>query len=153
LVEVYDVDSPSATSQLANISTRAFVGTGDDVLIGGIIIGPPQTDLSEAAVVVRALGPSLGDATPPVAGALADPILELRNVDGDLVDMNDNWQDPPANQAVIQATGLAPTRPEESALLSNLLPGNYTAVVQGVGGTTGVGLVEFYHIGPTPSAR
>jgi hypothetical protein len=101
--------------------------------------------------VIRAIGPSLANAVPPVTGALPDPLLELHNVDGDIIQMNDNWMDG-ANQADIAALQLAPSDDSESALLANLIPGNYTAIVSGVGGTTGVGLVEVFHV-PTATAH
>jgi hypothetical protein len=151
LVEVYDLDDASAEAQLANISTRALVGTGDNVMIGGVIVGPGNADPPNATVVIRAIGPSLANAVPPVTGALPDPLLELHNVDGDIIQMNDNWMDG-ANQADIAALQLAPSDDSESALLANLIPGNYTAIVSGVGGTTGVGLVEVFHV-PTATAH
>jgi hypothetical protein len=93
-------------------------------------------------VIVRGIGPSLTDAG--VAGALADPFLELHNGDGDVIDSNDNWMDDPNMQMVIDA-GLAPTDPNESALYEILPAGSYTAILSGVGDTTGVGLVESYN--------
>jgi hypothetical protein len=143
LVEVYDLDAASAEAELANISTRGFVGTGDDVLIGGVIVGP--TGVPSATVVVRAIGPSLGVATPPVVGALADPFIELHNSDGDIIATNDNWMDGD-DEAEITALGLAPSEDAESALLANLIAGNYTALVKGVGDTTGVALVEVFNV-------
>jgi len=139
LVEVYDLDL-TVDSTLANISTRGFVQTGDDVLIGGLIIlGDTST-----SVLVRAIGPSLSDAG--VGNALGDPTLELRDKDGALVAMNDNWKD--TREAEIEATGLAPTDENESAILATLSPDNYTAIVRGKNDTTGVGLVEVYNIDP-----
>lgn len=151
LVEVYDLDTASAEAELANISTRGLVGTGDNVMIGGVIVGPDNADPANATVVVRAIGPSLANAVPPVTGALGDPFLELHNGDGDIIQTNDNWMDG-ADEAAIDALGLAPTDPMESAVLANLIPGAYTAIVKGVDDTTGVGLVEVFHV-PTSGAH
>lgn len=139
LVEAYDLDQ-TVPSTFANISTRAFVGAGTDVLIGGIIIG--DGDDPHATVLIRALGPSLTDHG--VANALADPALELHNQDGDLIAGNDDWQS--TQKSEISATGLAPTNTKESALLATVASGNYTVVVLGVDQSVGVGLVEVYHL-------
>jgi hypothetical protein len=141
LVEIYDLDA-GITSQLANVSTRGFVGTGDNVMIGGVIVGP--NGAPAATIVTRAIGPSL--AAQNVANPLADPTLELHDANGTLVAFNNNWQDDPSQVAALQADGLAPTDPHESAILTTLSTGSYTAVVQGVSGTTGIGLVEIYNI-------
>jgi uncharacterized repeat protein (TIGR03803 family) len=134
LVEVYDLDQ-TVDSRLANISTRGFVETDDDVMIGGfIVIGDLPT-----RVLVRAIGPSL-----PVDGALTDPTLELYDASGTLVAANDNWQSD--QQADIIATGVPPTNDKESAIVATLDPGSYTAVVRGVNNTTGVALVEAYDL-------
>ena len=135
LVEAYDLDSAS-DSELANISTRGFVATESNVMIGGFILG------SEANVLIRAIGPSLADFG--VAGALADPTLELRDVQGTLISSNDNWKDP--NQLEIEMTGLQPSKDAESTVLETLPAGAYTAIVAGAGATTGVGLVEVYRL-------
>ena len=145
-VEVYDIDDPAVPSEMANISTRGIVGTADNVLIGGVIVGPSGgTDLGNATVVVRAIGLSSANALPPVSGALADPFLELHNGDGDLIASNDNWADDP-NEAEIQTLGLAPTDPLEAATLANLVAGAYTAIVMGNNSSIGVALVEVYHV-------
>jgi sugar lactone lactonase YvrE len=131
---------PADLRQLLNISTRGRAGTGDEALIGGFIVttsGQPK-----GAVVVRAIGPSL--TARGVAGALQDPMLELRDSTGALVASNDNWKD--TQQGPIQATGLAPTDDRESAILMPLGAGAYTAIVQGVDDTTGVALVEVYNV-------
>ena len=143
LVEVYALASGS-DSDLGNISTRGQVQTGDDVLIGGVIIqgGNP------AQVLFRGLGPSLTGFG--VAGALQDPTLDLYNGNGALLQSNDNWQD--TQSAEIIATGLAPTDPNESAVLATLMNGGYTAIVRGKDGTTGVALVEEYNLPSPPSA-
>jgi hypothetical protein len=99
--EVYDVD-PRANAQPTNLSARAFVGTGNDVLIGGAIIRGNGTSLLHA--LVRALGPSLASAG--VTTPLANPTLSLRDANGNVIASNDNWKD--SQQAVIAATGKAP---------------------------------------------
>jgi hypothetical protein len=142
LVELYDLHTTSGRA--GNISTRGPILSGDQVLIGGFIIGGSQTK----DVVVRAIGPSLTGAG--VSGALSDPMVELRNASGTLVSSNDNWQSGP-NAAQIQAEGLAPTQPAESALQAMLNPGSYTAIVRGANGSTGVGLVEVYDLSPPPN--
>jgi hypothetical protein len=142
LVEVYDLDR-TVDSNLANISTRGFVDSGDNVMIGGLIVGG-GSQLGSARVVVRALGPSV-----PVPGALSDPTLELHDGSGTLVDSNDNWKtrsDGSSQQEEIEATTIPPSNDLESALVRTLPPGNYTAVVRGQNNTTGVGLVEAYHL-------
>jgi hypothetical protein len=138
VVEVYDLD-PMVGSILANISSRGFVGTGDNVLIAGFIILPNGTS---ANVVVRALGPSLS--TSNVSGALQDPTLELRDANGTLLGANDNWRDSQATE--IQADNLAPTDNRESAIAASLPAGSYTTIVRGRNQTTGVGLVEVYRL-------
>jgi uncharacterized delta-60 repeat protein len=139
LAEIYDVD-PSVNAQATNLSGRGFVGTGNDVLIGGIIVGGPTGSMQR--VLVRALGPSLGSAG--VASPLANPTLSLRDANGNVIANNDNWQD--SQQADIAATGKAPPNTKESAILALLAPGKYTAIVAGKNGTTGVGLIEFYSL-------
>jgi hypothetical protein len=134
VVEVYDLDTAS-DSKLANISTRALVQTGDNVLIGGLIV----VGQSAADVIVRAIGPSL-----PVSGAMADPTLELRDASGTLLASNDDWRS--TQQAAIVATGVAPTRDAESAIVISFSPGAYTAIVRGANNTTGVAVVEVYQL-------
>jgi|GEM_PF-1407248 len=139
VVEVYDLDRVF-DSKLANISTRGFVQTNDDVLIAGTIIGGPASQ----RVLVRAIGPSL-----TVPGKLQDPTLELHDGNGALIEANDNWQDSPNRQAIIDTT-IPPANDLESAILVTL-PGNnaaYTAIVRGVGGSTGIGVVEVYGLTP-----
>jgi len=146
LVEAFDLDR-SVDSKLANISTRGFVQTGDNVMIGGfIVLGPdPQK------VIVRGIGPSLADAVPPVAGALADTMLELRDSNGALLASNDNWQDSPDKQAIIDS-GVPPKNDMESAIVATLPSSvngiGYTAIVSGIDGATGVGLVEVFALAP-----
>lgn len=139
LVEVYDLDQ-SAGSKLANISTRGFVDTGDNVMIGGFIAGP--TDTGATNVLIRAIGPSL--ASVGIQDALLDPTLELHDGSGATIATNDNWRD--TQQAEIEATGIPPTVDQESAILQTLAPGNYTAIVRGKNDTTGVALVEAYNL-------
>ncbi len=139
IVEVYDL-AQGANSKLANISSRGFVDTGDNVMIGGLIVGPGGS--ATAKVLIRAIGPSL--AAFGVSGALQDPTLELHNGNGDLVLGNDNWKD--SQQSEIQATGIPPNDDRESALVFTVTPGNYTAIVRGATNTTGIGLVEAYNL-------
>ena len=140
LVEVYDLDL-AAGSKLANISTRSFVQTGDNRLIGGFILGGNG---GATNVIVRAIGPSLTQFG--ISNALADPTLELRDSNGALILADDNWQDDPNQAAQITASGIAPSNPLESAISTSLLPGAYTAIVAGKNGGTGIGLVEIYNI-------
>jgi hypothetical protein len=135
LVEVYDLDL-TVDSKLANIATRGFVDRGDNVLIGGtIVIGSGST-----TVLFRALGPSV----PGVPKALQDTTLELHDGQGSTIASNDNWQDTQA--AEIQATTIPPTDPREAAIIRQLNPGAYTAIVRGKNNTTGVALIEAYQI-------
>jgi len=136
LVEAYDLDA-TANSKLANISTRGFVDIGDNVMIGGFILGG-----GSAQVIVRAIGPSLTSFG--VAGALQDPTLELHDGFGTLIVSNDDWKE--SQQAEIEATGLQPTNDFESAIVMTLLPAPYTAIVRGKNDTTGVALVEVYNL-------
>jgi hypothetical protein len=143
LVEVYDL-AQGANSKLANISTRGFVDTGNNVMIGGLIVGGGSAG-GTARVIVRALGPSV-----PVAGALGDPTLELHDGSGTTIATNDNWkiddQTGQSQEAAIRATTIPPNNDLESALVATLAPGNYTAIVRGKNNTTGVGLVEVYNL-------
>ncbi len=138
LVEAYDLE-PETTSRLANISTRGLVGTGDNALITGFILG----DVEHTDIVVRALGPSL--ATAGVTGTLLDPLLTVYDSNGTSVAVNNNWQDDP-NQIFVKQNGLAPTVQYESALFLHLPAGAYTAVVVGAAGGSGIGLVELYNL-------
>jgi autotransporter-associated beta strand protein len=139
LVEIYDLD-PAANAKLANISTRGLVGTSDDVMIGGIIVGPNNTN--GARVLVRALGPALQSGGIP--NFLADPVLELHDPNGNLFALNNNWKD--VQQTDLAATGLAPSNDTEPAVVATLAPGVWTAIVTGAGATTGVALVEAYYL-------
>jgi hypothetical protein len=136
LFELYDLDPQQ--SEIANISTRGNVATGDNVMIGGFIVGGDQP----TSLIVRALGPTLADFG--VSGALADPTLELRNGNGVIIAQNDDWKS--TQQAAIQNSGYAPSKDAEAAILATLQPGNYTAIVRGKSNTTGVALVEIYNL-------
>ena len=140
LVEIYDLSS-GGDSRLANISTRAFVQTDENVLIGGFILGGND---GFADVILRGIGPSL--ASSEVPETLADPILELRDRNGELLLGNDNWQDDSAQATQISASGVAPNDPLESAMAVSLPPGHYTTILAGVNGGDGIGLVEIYNI-------
>jgi glucose/arabinose dehydrogenase len=138
VVELYDLDQP-APANPANIATRGFVESGDNVMIGGFIIGGSQN----RTVLARAIGPSLTAVGVP--NALQDPILELHNASGTTVAMNDSWRSDQESQII--ATGIAPSDDREAAIISApLAPGNYTAIVKGSGTATGVALVEIYQL-------
>jgi WD40 repeat protein len=142
LVEVYDLGQ-SSSSNLANISGRGFVETGDNVMIGGLIVSRRSLQGS-ARVIVRALGPSI-----PVPGPLSDPTLELRDESGTILASNDNWKtraDGSSQEAEIVATTIPPTDDLESAFVQTLPPGAFTAIVRGKNNTTGISLVEVYHL-------
>jgi hypothetical protein len=147
LVEVYDVSSDNS-SELANISTRGFVGTLENVMIGGFIIGAGEGGGSR--VMVRAIGPSLADAG--VQDVLPDPTLELHDGNGGLIASNDNWKlsdlTGQSQETEVRATMLAPANDLESAIVTSLAPGSYTAVVQGKNDGVGVGLIEAYDLPP-----
>jgi hypothetical protein len=137
LFELYDLHTTGGRA--GNVSTRGQVGAGGSVLIGGFIIGGSQSK----QVIVRALGPSLANSG--VGNALTDPSLELHSANGTTLQSNNNWQEgPDANN--ISSRGFAPSDARESALLATLGPGSYTAIVQGVNGVTGIGLVEVYDL-------
>jgi plastocyanin len=141
LVEAYDLDQ-AADAQLANISTRGFVETGNNVMIGGFILG---NGTGTTNVVIRGLGPSLSAVG--VAGALTDPTLELHDANGAIIQSNDNWKDnSAADQAELTADQLAPTNDLESALIVTIPTGAFTAILAGQNGATGVGLVEAYRL-------
>jgi hypothetical protein len=136
LVEVYDLD-PTTNSEVANVSTRAFVETGSDVMIGGFIANGGN---GNAQVLIRAIGPSLGQFG--IVSLLADPMLAVFDGNGERLTSNDNWRD--TQEAGIQATGFAPANDLESAIVATLPAGNYTAIVSGKNGGSGVALVEIY---------
>lgn len=138
LTEIYDADASTA-SQLANVSTRGFVQTADQVMIGGFIFGNGNAD---SPVIVRGLGPSLSQSG--LSNALADPMLELRDSNGTLLVANNNWEEHPTQAVQLTAHGLAPSDPLESAIFAVLQPGAFTAIVAGMDGGIGLGLVEIY---------
>jgi hypothetical protein len=142
LVELYDVHLTG--SRAGNISSRGQVLAGQNVMIAGFVVGGTQSK----PVIVRALGPSLAQFH--IANPLPDPTLELRNVNGALLQSNDNWQQQNPNAAAISNHHLAPSQPRESALLATLAPGSYTAIVRGVANDTGTALAEVYDISPPP---
>lgn len=140
MVENYTLDTYNG-SRAANISTRGQVGTGDDALIGGFIVRGNTTK----SVIIRALGPSLAGST--TSKVLLNPLVELHDSNGQVVAMNDDWQN--SDQAGdIQASGIPPTDARESALMATLGAGNYTALVRGADGGDGIGLVEIYDVDP-----
>ena len=141
LFEVYDLRSSS--SRLGNVSSRGQVAAGSNVLIGGLILGGNTAK----PVIIRALGPSLTQFG--VTGVLADPALQLRDGNGNLVEANNDWQQSPEAATTI-AHGKAPSNAKESAMAPALNPGNYTALVTGVGGTTGTALIDVYDESPSP---
>ena len=140
LVEVFDLDT-AADSRFVNISTRGIVLTDTNVMIGGFIAAGGS---GNTKVLLRAIGPSLSESG--VANPLADPTLRFVTGNGMLIGENDNWQDDPDQAAQITATGAAPKNDAESAFITTIPAGNYTAVVRGKDGGTGVGLVEVFNI-------
>ena len=140
LVEVYD-SSRVADAQLANISTRGHVGSENDVMIGGFTLGG---DPGNVRVAVRGLGPSLANAG--LSNVLPDPVLELHNGDGTVMASNNDWQSDPVSAGELTARGLALPDPRESGLFLSLPPGQFTAIVTGRNGGTGIGLVEIYNL-------
>ena len=147
------ISAPTPRARLGNLSTRSFVQTGDDVMIGGFIIQGTETK----KVIIRAIGPELTQYG--IANVLANPTLELHDAAGALIGSNDDWQTTniggiiTTNQVSdIQNSGHAPTAASESAIVADLAPGNYTAIVRGVSNTTGVGLVEMYDLSPSTTS-
>ena len=135
VIEVYDLTQLG--SQLANISTRSFVGAGDNLMVAGCILAPNTN--RTARVLVRGIGPSLSG----ISNRLSDPVIELHDANGLLLASNDDWK---TNQAQIEATGIPPTDDRESALVADLLPSNYTVVLRGKDNFTGVAVVEIYRL-------
>jgi hypothetical protein len=138
LVEVYDLDL-EANSTVANISSRGFVETGNDVMIAGFIVGGGN---GAGKVMIRALGPSLAQFG--ITRVLPDPTLSLRDANGNVLQSNDDWPDTQA--AEIEGTGIAPSSTFESAIVTYLPGGAYTAIVEDLKGNTGVALVEVYNL-------
>jgi bacillolysin len=147
LVEIYDLNE-GVDSRLANLSTRGFVNTGDNIIIGGFTIRAGSLDLDQ--IVLRGIGPSLAPGSFPASAVLPDPRLELRNSNGTLLVANNNWQDDSVQAAQLMAAGLAPSNNLESGIATTLSPGAYTALLFGVGNGTGIGLVEVYDRGLQP---
>jgi N-acetylneuraminic acid mutarotase len=132
-----------APGSLGNISTRLRVETGDNVLIGGFIV----TGTQPKKIIVRAIGPSL-----PFADKLADPILELHDSSGALLEGNDNWIDSPNKQAIIDST-IPPTNDLESAIVRSVPPAAYTAIVRGVNDGTGIGVIQAYDLDTSADSK
>lgn len=138
VVEAYDLDQQSP-AQFANIATRGRVELGDEVMIGGFIVGGE----TQTRMLIRGIGPSLAAAGVP--GALTDPVLELYDANG-LVMANNDWRE--TQERELADTKVAPSDDREAALLVSLAPGAYTAILRGAGEGTGVGLIEVYNLGP-----
>jgi hypothetical protein len=143
LIELYDLDQPSG--KLSNLSTRAFVSTGDNIVIAGVILSDGNLD---DRIVLRGIGPSLAPGSFPASVVLADPTLELRDENGTLVMADNDWQDDPAQAAELTLSGLAPSNNREAAIAVTLPPGFYTVLMAGLNNGTGIGLVEIYDRGP-----
>ena len=139
LIEIYDRDQ-AADSELANISTRGLVGAQNNVMIGGFILGGN----GNTRVAVRGLGPSLSQFG--LTNLLADPVLELHDPNGATLIANDNWGDDPAVADLLRQNGLAPTNPQESGIFTSLPPGQFTAILAGKNGGTGLGTIEVYNV-------
>ena len=143
LIEVYDLDL--AQSALANISTRGQVGAGDEVMIGGFIVGGQDP----TKLLVRGIGPSLSKGG--IAFPLSNPLLEIHDASGAVIMSNDDWRE--TQQSEISATGLQPSNDLESAALLTVSPGAYTAIVRGQNNSTGIGLVEVYNLDAHSTAK
>jgi hypothetical protein len=139
-VEVYDANI-GADSQLANLSTRGFVQTGNNVMIAGFTLGKGSNPTD---IAVRGIGPSLSGAG--LSNVLADPTLELRNSNGTLLVANDDWQSDPVSAGKLTAHGLALSNSKESGIYVTLSPGQFTAIIAGKSNGTGIGLIEIYHV-------
>jgi hypothetical protein len=142
LVEVYDVDA-AAASRLANISTRGFVRTADNVMIGGLILGNGGASTD---VALLGLGPSLDQFM--LRDVLPDPTLELHDGNGTLLIVNDNWQDDVVSSMQLSAHGLEPPNDRESGIFITLPPGVFTAILADKNGDVGLGLIEVFNIAP-----
>ena len=139
-VEVYD-GNIAADSQLANLSTRGFVQTGNNVMIAGFTLGNGSAPTD---VAIRGIGPSLSSAG--LNGVLADPTLELRDSNGALLIANDDWQSDPVSAGKLTAHGLGLSNTKESGIYTTLPPGQFTAIIAGKSGGTGIGLIEIYRV-------
>jgi hypothetical protein len=140
LVEIYDNDT-TASSELANISTRGFVQTGNNVMIGGFMLG---NNGGNTDVAVRGRGPSLSQFG--LSNVLADPTLEIHNGNGSIMISNDDWESDPVSAALLTANGLALSDPKESGIFATLPPGQFTAVLAGTNNGVGIGLLEIYDV-------
>src|SRR3954468_6807507 len=136
-------DSP----RLGNISTRGFVQTTNNVLIGGLIV----TGGGSKRIILRALGPTLGQPPFNLPNTLTDPVLELHDSRGAMIISNDNWANA-SNAQAISTSGYAPPNNSESAILTNLTAGNYTAIVRGVNTTVGIALFDAFDLDDTMTA-
>ena len=141
LVEVYD-NGPAVDSTLANISTRGFVMTADNVMIGGFMLGGNN---NPTRIAIRGLGPSLAQYF-GANNVLADPTLELHNANGTLMISNDNWQDDLVSAAALSTNGLALPNMKEAGIFTTLPPGAFTAILAGNPPGTGIGLIEIYNL-------
>lgn len=139
-VEVYDANS-AADSQLANISTRGFVQTGNNIVIAGFSLGKGSNPTD---IAVRGIGPSLSNSG--LNNVLADPMLELRDSNGTLIISNDDWQSDAVSAGKLTSHGLALSNSNESGIYTTLSPGQFTAIIIGKGGGTGIGLIEIYRL-------
>ena len=141
LIEIYD-NNQASDSDLANLSTRGFVQTGDNVMIGGFTVGGTGNGTN---IVVRALGPSLSAFG--LTNLLADPTIELHNANGTIMISNDDWQSDPISAAQLMANHLAPTDPKEAAIFTAIAqPGQFTAIVAGKNGNVGIAIIEIYNV-------
>jgi hypothetical protein len=140
LVEVYD-NGQAVDAQLSNISTRGFVQAGNDVMIGGFILGNSSRT---GRIAIRGLGPSLSQFQ--LNPVLADPTLELHDANGNTFISNDDWLDDPASAALLTANGLALSDPKESGIFTSLPAGTFTAILAGKSGGVGIALVEIYNL-------
>ena len=140
IVEGYDLDT-AVSARFANISTRGFVQTGQNVMIGGFILG---NNGGSTRVVIRGLGPSLAQSE--VTNALADPTIDLYDSNGTRIIFNDDWMDNFGQAVQLSANGLAPSHPDESGIFTTLAPGSYTVILAGANGGTGVGVIEIYDL-------
>jgi hypothetical protein len=138
LIEIYDLDQ-APNSSLANMSTRGLVGPDQGAMIGGVILGDGE---NSGRMLVRALGPSL--ASFGITTPLPDPVLELHDANVNMLQTYHKWTY--TQKSEFHATGLAPADEREAALLVDLSPGMYTAVVVAKNGSNGVGLLEIYHL-------
>ena len=139
-VEAYDINL-AVDAELANISTRGFVQTGNDVMIAGFSLGGNNNATN---VAVRGRGPSLSSSG--LSNILADPTLELHNSNGTTLVSNDDWMDDPVSAAKLTANGLALSDPKESGIFTSLGPGQFTAILAGKNAGTGIGIVEIYNL-------